>query len=278
MTEEYETEEIISVDLASMFHDPKIKKWIRIFEKPIKLLTKMAVIDSYINQVERDKSSEASWSKWLKHLQIAFHKTNASPGNIPATGPTVILSNHPFGMIDGIGLAAMVKKIRPDMKVMTNHSLEPVSGLSDDIIGVDPYDHAASKKTNMMPMRKAFAWLKKGGCLIVFPSGDVSLFNKNAGHTEDPPWSPVIARIITSVKADVVPVFIHGRNTMTFYRARKLHERLASFMLARECLKKRGSTIYYSVGKKITANELQAMKDPQAMIYYLREQTYKLAK
>lgn len=279
MTQEHKSEfdELISLDLTAMFTDPKMKKWIKRFEKPIKLLTKISVLEIYLNHVDKDTSSGSTWEKWLKHLQIQFQKIDDSPGEIPKTGPVVFTSNHPFGMVDGFVLTAMIKSVRPDVKIMTNQSLQPVTGLSDDIIGVDPYEQNSSKKANLTPIRTALNWLKQGGAMIVFPSGDVSAYDKEKNCIIDPPWNPIIGRIATRSKADIVPLFIHGNNSKLFYRLRQYNERIATFMLARECLKKRGNTLRYSIGKKIPTETLQTMKNAEVVINYAREKTYELA-
>jgi putative hemolysin len=277
MTQEYETDEVISLDLTAIFADPKMKKWIKRLEKPIKLLTKISVLDVYLNRIDKDSSPESTWEKWLKHLQVRFLEADNSPGVIPKTGPVIFTSNHPFGMLDGFGLTATIKSIRPDVKIMTNHSLQPVTGLSDDIIGVDPYEKNSSKKANLAPVRTALHWLKQGGAMVVFPGGDVSTYNSEKDCIVDPPWNPIIGRIAAGAKADIVPLFIHGTNSKLFYRLRHMNERIASFMLARECLKKRGNTILYSVGEKISKETIQAMKTGEVVINYARKKTYELA-
>jgi 1-acyl-sn-glycerol-3-phosphate acyltransferase len=58
---------------------------------------------------------------------------------IPATGPVVVVANHPFGMLDGAMLAVLLTRVRPDVKVMTNYLLRDVPELAQHCIFVDPF-------------------------------------------------------------------------------------------------------------------------------------------
>ena len=41
----------------------------------------------------------------------------ADLAHIPATGPLVVVSNHPFGVVEGLVLARLITAIRPDVLV-----------------------------------------------------------------------------------------------------------------------------------------------------------------
>lgn len=276
MTHEENNEDLISLDLTAMFTDPKMKVWVKRFEKPIKFMTKISVLEVYHNRVDQDVSEHSVWEKWLKHLQIHYQALDGSK-QIPTCGPIILTANHPFGMIDGIVLIAMVKKLRQDVKIMTNQSLQPVSGMSEDIIGVDPYEHATGKRANLAPIRNTLQWLNEGGALIVFPSGDVSHYDHHSHQVIDPNWNPLIGKIALKTQADIIPTYIKGSNSAIFHRLRQINDRIGSFMLARECLKKRGQTIEFKIGDPLTNQELQTMKNAEAVINYSREKTYQLA-
>jgi putative hemolysin len=45
---------------------------------------------------------------------------------IPTHGPLVIAANHPHGAADGLVLASLVRRTRPDVRILANHlSLRP---------------------------------------------------------------------------------------------------------------------------------------------------------
>ena len=139
MSEELSSEGLIGLDITAVVSDPKTKKWMKRLEKPIKAVTKIAVLEAYINRVDQDKSAGSVWNKWLKHLQV-FTQATTTSADIPVTGPTIFVSNHPFGMIDGIALAAIISSTVPQtagtsgvMEVFTALSEQPLAG-SDTIL------------------------------------------------------------------------------------------------------------------------------------------------
>ena len=42
---------------------------------------------------------------------------------IPRTGATVIVANHPFGILEGAVLATVLQRIRPDVRFLANQVL-----------------------------------------------------------------------------------------------------------------------------------------------------------
>jgi putative hemolysin len=50
---------------------------------------------------------------------------------IPKTGPLIVVSNHPFGGIDGMIAVSVLSKIRPDIKVLTNFILSQIPNMKE---------------------------------------------------------------------------------------------------------------------------------------------------
>ena len=50
--------------------------------------------------------------------------------SIPATGPAIAVANHPFGALDGLLLAQLLLKRRPDVLILTNRILSVIPGRS----------------------------------------------------------------------------------------------------------------------------------------------------
>ena len=58
---------------------------------------------------------------------------------IPASGPVVVVANHPYGVLDGAILTVLLTRVRPDVKVLTNSLLADVPELRKHCIFVDPF-------------------------------------------------------------------------------------------------------------------------------------------
>src|SRR5215510_4043443 len=50
---------------------------------------------------------------------------------VPSRGPVLIAANHPHGMLDGLALAAAIGRVRPDVRILTNHLLSRIPELRD---------------------------------------------------------------------------------------------------------------------------------------------------
>ena len=77
-------------------------------------------------------------------------------------------ANHPFGFLEAAILAAVLRRVRPDFKIMANSLLASVPELRAGFIFVNPYGGGASIQENRMPMRECLEWLAKGGMLALF--------------------------------------------------------------------------------------------------------------
>src|SRR4051794_15606898 len=49
----------------------------------------------------------------------------------PCTGAVVVVANHPFGLLDGLVLDAVLHELRRDIKIMTNAFLWGIEELRD---------------------------------------------------------------------------------------------------------------------------------------------------
>src|SRR5689334_23354473 len=80
----------------------------------------------------------------LETLIIRIGVTLAELERVPRTGPLIVVANHPFGGIDGLALASLVGRVRPDVKVLANYLLGVVPALRESMIFVDPFNRPGS--------------------------------------------------------------------------------------------------------------------------------------
>src|ERR1043166_196871 len=76
----------------------------------------------------------------LAKLDIEFEFGKDELKNIPAKEPFIIVSNHPYGGLDGLILLALMGKLRPDMKIAANYLLRQIPGISQMIIPINPFE------------------------------------------------------------------------------------------------------------------------------------------
>ena len=57
--------------------------------------------------------------------------------DIPQTGPVLIVANHPLGGLEGMAIARVIGRYRPDLQVLTNELLRLIPELAPLFIGVN---------------------------------------------------------------------------------------------------------------------------------------------
>ncbi|HUP02987.1 MAG TPA: GNAT family N-acyltransferase [Bryobacteraceae bacterium] len=196
--------------------------------------------------------------------------------HIPAKGPAVVVANHPFGLLEGAVLTELLSKIRPDVRILANSLLAAIPELREKCIFVDPFGRKGLEAANALALRECLRWLRQGGMLAAFPSGEVAHVVWKRGVFHEPPWNPAIARIAQLGDAAAVPVFFKGANSVLFQLAGGVHAGLRTASLPRELLNKRGRSVEVRVGRPVSAALLKALPDAQAAIEYLRCRTYAL--
>ena len=217
------------------------------------------------------------WNVALETLGIRYELDGGGVDTIPATGPLVVVANHPYGGVDGLILLSLVSHVRPDVRLMGNYLLGRIPEIRPVLLPVDPIGDLAKRGTNAAAMRSAIRWVKSGGALVVFPAGEVAYEEVGNANRTDERWSAGVARIIQRTGADVVPVFFHGGNSRIFSLAGRIHPLLRTALLPRELLRQRGRTIRFSVGSKISSARLSRFEEPDRLASYLRVRTSALA-
>lgn len=213
----------------------------------------------------------------LREMRVELLVDAADASRIPATGPAVVVANHPFGLLDGAVLAVLLMRTRPDVKVMTNFLLGDVPELKQHCIFVDPFDSDRSHCANHRAMREALDWLQQGGMLAVFPAGEVSHWQFPQAQVADPEWSDIAVRLIRRTGASALPVYFCGHNSVGFQLFGMIHPRLRTAFLLQEFLQQQGHRVEVRVGSEMEAKAIAGIADDREAVEYLRWRTYLLA-
>ncbi len=249
---------------------------------PVRLLQRYVGIpelEALYPRVEAEQlPGESYYCALLRVLGVQWSISDLDLARIPTTGACLLVANHPFGMIEGTVLGALLEGVRPDVRIMANSLMGHFPKVAEKCILVDPFGGEGAKQSNRKGMREAFEWLHRGGLLVVFPAGEVASFDAGKRVITDPPWNTGIVRMATRVKAPVVPVFFDGRNGFGFQVAGMVHPSLRSVLLTREFLNKSGKTLMLRVGNLVSAKKLEGFASDEERTDYLRRKTFVLAK
>jgi putative hemolysin len=210
------------------------------------------------------------WQAALEVLQVGVDLH----GNLdlPASGPVLVVANHPLGGLEGVALLKLLKPKRPDTLLVASQLLR-VPELQPHLLGLDlfgPRGRHLPARTLRAGLRQALRHLQAGGCLACFPAGETSNL--------DLPWNPWVVRLAQRAKAPVLPLWFAGKgsNPAASQAARLLHPTLRSMLVAKKVLKRQGTTLRVEAGGLIQAKRLASLAPDQA-IALVRSHTALLA-
>ena len=187
----------------------------------------------------------------LDELGITYEISGGSLDSIPKDGAAFIVSNHPFGGIDGLILGSLILSRRPDSRILANSMLARMPEIQEHIVPINPFGTHKATRENPTGLRAAGKWLADGHCLATFPAGSVSHYQKQTRECADGPWHRNVARLARKNSAAVIPIFFEGQNSASFQLLSRVHPRVRTALLIRELLKKKGETIRIRVGSPI---------------------------
>ena len=244
------------------------------------LIEKAFLLDR-LNKLYRDIGQSpndcAYCDRILRTMNVRYQVDAEDLANIPRNGPVVVVANHPYGGIEGVVLASLLRSVRPDSKIMANYLLARAPELWEYFIFVDPFGGDQSAGSNIKPMKESLRLLRAGGVLGLFPSGEVSHWDFQKRQLTDPIWNPHLARLIQRSEATVIPIYFEGANGPLFHLAGIMHPRLRTAMLPREFLNKRNTCIKVRIGQPIPPARLRDFDQDGDVMDYLRLRTYILS-
>lgn len=255
--------------------DPRLKRFI------IRLIERMSG-QPYLKWLYEDHRTnpvpgESFWDSAVRRLELKIVYNEAQLATWPKTGPLIVVSNHPFGVLDGVVISHLVSKVRQDFRVLTNAVLFRAEEIRPFVLPIDFAETDEALKTNLKSRAEARAHLLGGGCLVIFPAGGVSttptVWHKRAIDAE---WKAFTARLITQAKTPVAPVFFAGQNSRIFQLASHISMTLRLSLLFKEVHDMIGSEIVVRVGESVPFDKLPATGDRQVFMSHLREMTYAL--
>ena len=211
----------------------------------------------------------------IENMGITIDISPEQLDNIPKEGGFIVVSNHPFGGIEGVMLLSAIAKVRPDFKLMANFILSHIPNLKECFFSVNPFEKNPEWKSSVNGIKGAIQHIAAGNGLGVFPAGEVSRYHGH-DYPEDLPWSTSIARIIKTTNVPVIPVFWEGRNSKLFYAVDKIHPMLGTAHLTRELINKHDTNFNLQIGRAILPAEITLYEKPVDLAAYLRSRTYAL--
>ncbi len=260
---------------AAYFEDPLKRRLVQAVERLSGQPRIKALYDHYRTHLAKDVPFfEAA----IRLLDIDVRFSASRLAEIPTEGPLVVVANHPFGVLDGLVISWLISLRRPDFKVLTNSVLDGVPEARPYLLPVDFGITRHAIEANVAMRRAALAFVRDGGCVIVFPSGGVATTPRPFDPLAvDDEWKPFTAKLITQARAHVTPVYFDGQNSRLFQIASHLSLELRLALVFREVKRRMGKALRVEIGETLTPEQLEAAGKRKGLMEYLRERTYALA-
>lgn len=213
----------------------------------------------------------------LNNLQINYEISEEELQRIPKKGPFIIVSNHPYGGIDGIILLKIISEIRPDFKVLGNFLLRRIEPIKEMIIPVDPFEGHTQISSSVAGIKAALNHLHEGKPLGIFPAGEVSTYyNTESPGVADKQWNESIIKFIKKMEVPIIPVYFKGTNSRLFHILGLIHPMLRTAKLPSELLNKKNKRVKLRMGSPIAVKEQKEFTDIARFGRFLRLKTYAL--
>ena len=218
------------------------------------------------------------WEVIVERYNIRMNLFKGSLDDIPKEGPVVIVSNHPFGILDGLLLGYILSKTRKDFKIIANRVFRKAKDLDQVVLPISFEENREGNLQNINTRNEAIRFLKTGGIVGIFPGGTVATSAKLFSRPLDPFWKRFTSKLILKSDATVVPIFFGGTNSRLFQIASHMSYNLRMALLIREFGLKVDRKVDIAIGKKISSKYLQRYsKDLDGMMEYLRSKSYALS-
>ena len=216
-----------------------------------------------------EKESSEFVSAILADLGINFEVNQEDLKRIPSKGGFILLSNHPFGAIDGLIICKSISDRRPDFKLMANFLLQRITPLKDQLFPVNPFETMKDKQSSVKGIRNALSYVNEGHPLGIFPAGEVAAFKLSKLNVKEKEWDQIV-KFILKCNVPIVPTYISGTNSPLFHMLGLIHPLLRTAKLPSEIFNKAEKSVHLKIGHPIQVEELKKLGSVHAISTYLQ--------
>lgn len=176
--------------------------------------------------------------------------------NLPASGRTIIVSNHPTGIGDGVAVYDAIKARRPDVVFYANADAHRVCRRFDEVlIPVEWVEEKRSRERMRLTLSMTREAMEAERALMIFPAGRLAV-KDSEGRLTDPPWMASAVSIARKYEAPIAPIHLTGPWSTLFHLFDGRWRELRDITLFHELLNKKGRRFSLIVGAPIDAEAL----------------------
>jgi putative hemolysin len=267
-------------DSAFTYCEPTDPLWKRLAVSSIEIATGRNQLKRlyYLHQ-ESGWDGRSFFATAISALSLDLQVDRERLRALPSSGPLVVVANHPFGVLDGIVMCALMEQVRPDFRVLTNAVLLRAPEMREKMLPIDFSETPSARRVSAESRAAAVAHVKAGGCVVIFPAGAVSTSPDRWGREPavDGPWTPYLARLVQAAKGPVAPIYFEGQNSRLFQVVSHISMvgRLGLFF--HEVRRRIGTAFPVRIGAPVVYEDLSAFTERCDLVEDLRRRTMALA-
>ncbi|NVO09648.1 MAG: 1-acyl-sn-glycerol-3-phosphate acyltransferase [Bacteroidales bacterium] len=265
------------LDLEDVIEKSKSRLLKRLPKFIVKLIIKI-VKQEEINLILTNHSSDIGVD-FLNSMIKEFNLTLEIEGkeNLPENGRCFFVSNHPFGIIDGLVLTHTIAEKYGTLKAIGNDAFMYIPHLRPLIAAVNSFGKSSKEYINAL--EDVF---DSDTPITHFPAGEVS--RVYSWRVQDCKWQKSMITKAISKKRDIVPIHFYGKNSRLFYSIGIIRMmfwvklNLELMLLPSEMLKKQNQTIRVRIGKPIPYQKFDSTLSHWDWAQKVRKHVYNIGK
>ncbi len=281
----FELEEFLDFDPRLIFGDHWWVQFTKLLERPLEIRRFVEAVTRAYRVYESDGKRDPNLFFQKACDETGFKmKIRGKLPELPADRPVVFVSNHPTGALDGIFLMKLATQLRPQTKLVATQVSRALTVMQEFLItvnkskpeGKNEEEKAKHEKQiqreNVGALMTMFKVLKANGSVALFPAGEISHWDVQAGKAVDSRWNELVGQFVKRYNAIVIPVNIQLENSILYYHLGKAQN--PSMFLDYRNLIDQKITTEVIVGEPVTAEALPT--ETQAIADKLKEITESL--
>ena len=168
---------------------------------------------------------------------------------VPEKGEaTILISNHPYGLVETLIIARALLQRRPDVKFLANSILSRLAPHTESIVFSIDVVESEKNKSNAI-IDQSIAFVKEGGIIVIFPDPTVPVkahFYDRKAPIQEMDFKTGVSRIAIATDAKMVMAHVSGgrQNSYKFHLGAKVHSLVKLVNLIPEFTRTRGIETY----------------------------------